>query len=444
MKSYLTTLLLLVVLLFGCSTDELPDPLDHQLYTRLQELSPNHDADFFKQPNGEDLNKIPAGFANPITPEKIALGQMLFFETGLAQDAMKESGQGTYSCGTCHIPSAGFMPGRIQGIADGGVGFGLNGESRSLMNDYEESELDVQGARPLSVLNVAYVTNTTWSGKFGANFVNQGTEDIWNEENGNAINHTGLDGLEAQIVEGTTLHRMRITEGWLDTLGYLPLYDAAFSDFAKSERYTHLTTSFAISAYLRSLLTNEAPFQLWLQGDETAMSQQEKEGALVFFGKAGCYRCHKGPGLSSVEFHALGVRDLYETGGFATGPDDKRNFGRGGFTGREEDMYKFKVPQIYNMKNSPFYFHGSSHHSLAAVVEYFDKGIPDNNRVPQSNLSPYFHPLNLTDQEKADLVQFLETGLYDPNTDRYVPDEIISGNCFPNNDPVSRDHLGCD
>jgi cytochrome c peroxidase len=443
MKSYLTSLLLLLLLVSACSTDELPDPLDHQLYSRLQELSPNHDAHFFKQPSGEDLNKIPAGFANPITAEKIALGQMLFFETGLAKDAMKGSGEGTYSCGTCHVPSAGFMPGRLQGIADGGVGFGLNGESRSQMNDYEEEELDVQGARPLSVLNVAYVTNTGWSGKFGAGFANEGTEDAWNEENGNEVNHMGLDGLEAQNIEGTQLHRMRITEGWLDTLGYLPLYDAAFPDFSKSERYTHLTTSFAISAYLRSLLTNEAPFQRWLSGEEEAMSQQEKEGALVFFGKAGCYRCHKGPGLSSVEFHALGVRDLYETGGFNTGPDDERNFGRGGFTGKEEDMFKFKVPQIYNMKDSPFYFHGSSHHSLEAVVEYFDKAIPDNDRVPTSNISPYFHPLNLTEKEKADLVQFLETGLYDPHLERYVPDEVLSGNCFPNNDPISRDHLGC-
>ena len=96
------------------------------------------------------------------------------------------------------------------------------------------------------------------------------------------------------------------------------------------------------------------------------------------------------------------------------------------------------------MKDSPFYFHGSSHHSLRAVVEYFNKGIPDNPNVPKENISPYFHPLNLTDQEMDDLVQFLSHGLYDPNLERFMPEEVLSGNCFPNNDPLSRAHLGCE
>ncbi|MEZ4892202.1 MAG: hypothetical protein R2778_04200 [Saprospiraceae bacterium] len=51
---------------------------------------------------------------------------------------------------------------------------------------------------------------------------------------------------------------------------------------------------------------------------------------------------------SPHDFYALGVNDMYQhpMGAFATGPDDKRNFGRGGFTGKDEDMYKFKVPPI--------------------------------------------------------------------------------------------------
>ncbi|MCB0587977.1 MAG: hypothetical protein KDD06_21980, partial [Phaeodactylibacter sp.] len=71
-------------------------------------------------------------------------------------------------------------------------------------------------------------------------------------------------------------------------------------------------------------------------------------------------------------------------------------------------------------------------------------GIPDNPNVPEENISPYFHPLNLTDAEMEDLVEFLSHGLYDPNLERYVPDAVLSGNCFPNNDPLSRAHLGCE
>lgn len=443
MKRLLPTLLI-GCLMAACTIDELPDPLDGQLANRLEAISPDGGLDYFVLPSSEDLDRVPAGIGNPLTAEKVALGRMLFFETGLAQDAVHSDGIGTYSCASCHLPTAGFMPGRIQGIADGGVGYGLNGESRSMMNTYEEDELDVQGARALSLLNVAFVTNTTWNGKFGSRFANEGTEHAWNEENGNETNHLGLDGLESQNIEGTILHRMRITRGWLDTLGYLPMYDAAFADFPESERYTRLTTSFALSAYLRSLMTDQAPFQQWLRGDVMAMTPEQKRGALVFFNKAGCYRCHQGASLSSVEFHALGVRDLYQTGGFNTGPDDKRNLGRGGFTGNAEELYQFKVPQLYNMKNSPFYFHGSSHHSLASVVDYFNEGRPENANVPPEHISPLFHPLQLTEQEKADLVEFLEKGLYDDNLQRYVPSHVLSGNCFPNNDPLSRRHLGCD
>ena len=174
------------------------------------------------------------------------------------------------------------------------------------------------------------------------------------------------------------------------------------------------------------------------------MTEQQKHGAVLFHSKAGCYRCHKGPALNAMEFHALGVRDLYENpAAFATDENDKRNLGRGGFTGREEDMYKFKVPQIYNMKDSPFYFHGSSKRSLWGLVEYFNNGIAENPTVPEEQVSPFFHPLNMSTTEIAALVAFLEDGLRDPNLDRYVPEAVLSGNCFPNNDSSSQEDLGC-
>lgn len=438
----ISTVSMLALLVLACTHDPLFDPLDYQLESRLQELSPDGTLSHFILPDSDDFNSIPQGVGNRLTAEKVALGKMLFYETGLAQDAIYDAGKGTYSCSTCHVPSAGFMPGRIQGIADGGVGFGLNGESRGMMNGYNESDLDVQGARALSLLNVAYVTNTTWSGQFGARYANEGTEYAWTDIR--EVNHMGLDGLEAQNIEGTIIHRMRVSPGLLDTLGYIPMFDTAFPEFPESERYNRVTVSLALSAYLRTLLANEAPFQLWLKGDREAMDDQQKAGAALFFGKAGCYRCHKGASLNSVEFHALGVLDLYQTGGFNTSPEDIRNYGRGGFTGKTEDMRKFKVPGIYNMADSPFYFHGGSKHSLRDVVEYFNKGIPENPDVPGSQISSFFHPLNLSEQEVQGLTEFLKKGLHDPNLQRYVPTSVLSGNCFPNNDPLSRAHLGCD
>jgi cytochrome c peroxidase len=195
-------------------------------------------------------------------------------------------------------------------------------------------------------------------------------------------------------------------------------------------------------------MTNEAPFQKWLKGDMNAMTDSQKEGALLFFGKAGCVSCHNSPSLNSEPhlFFALGVKNQYQMhySVFRTNRFDKRNQGRGGFTGEQADMNKFKVPQLYNLKDFGFYFHGSSKTSLREVVEYFNNGKPENWEVPYDEITPLFRPLHLTEDEIDHLVEFLENGLYDPNINRYVPQHVLSGNCFPNNDPISQVDLGCE
>ena len=431
--------------LTSCSYDTLheADALDVDLKERLHKAAPTGGLSHFMLPSNTDYENIPQDPKNPLTPEKIALGKYLFFETGMAQEAVHESGMQTYSCGTCHVPSAGFRPGAFQGIADGGLGFGIQGEAREMNPLYDESELDAQGARPLSVLNVAYVTNTFWNGQFGANDINEGTEHLWTEEDRTDINEIEMMGIEVQNLEGLDVHRMKMTQELAENMGYRVLFDLAFRDTPKSERYSTDNASLAISAYIRTLLPNRAPFQDWLQGDYNALTDQEKRGAILFFGDARCYTCHNSPGLNSMEFHALGVNDLYQAGGLNTSADDRRNLGRGGFTKDPDDMYKFKVPQLYNLADGPFFFHGSSKETLEEVVDYFDLAIPENPNVPAAQISSKFRPINLTDEEKADLLAFLKNGLRDPYLDRYVPPYVQSGNCFPNNDPLSIEQMNC-
>ena len=443
MNKYTIGVFSLILILIGCSSDELTNPLDVDLRKAVRLASPDGTLDHFVIPSSIDFSVIPTDPNNPLTELKVELGRMLFYETGLALEPLHEEAKETYSCSSCHIPEAGFMPGRAQGIADGGAGFGANGEGRTKLFFYENDEPDVQGARALSVMNVAFTPNTTWSGQFGSNDNNEGTEDVW--EGFTEINHLGLMGLESQIIEGFELHRMVINETVADTLGYKAYFDAVFGGFPKSERYTELTASFAISAYLRCLTTSEAPFQSWLRGNELAMSDEEKEGALLFFGKAGCYKCHNGTPLNNPnQFYAVDVKDLYETGtAINTGITDIRNLGRGGFTKKDDDNYKFKVPQLYNLKGSGFYFHGSSKNTLKEVVEYFNRGEKENALVPASRIAPQFHPLGLTEEEIDKVVLFLEHSLYDHNFQRHVPEEVLSGNCFPNNDELSQQQLGC-
>ena len=444
MDKLILRVLTLAFLLYSCNVDKIDDPLDEFLHTAISNSSPSGDIDHFILPTSGQFENIPQDELNPLTIQKVTLGKFLFYETGFSIAPAYEVGKETYSCATCHVPSSGFTPGRIQGIADGGVGFGNNGETRDQSPLYQEDEMDIQGIRPLSLLNVAYVKNTSWSGQFGGTGINEGTEDLFGiHDPGTLFNELGLDGLETQNIAGIDLHRMIYDKEIISELGYKHLFDQAFPDFSEEERYSKLAASFAISAYLRTLLSNQAPFQSYLKGNTQAMSRSEKEGALLFFGKAGCARCHHEPNLGSPKFYSLGVNDLVDVGAYNTSEEDKKNLGRAAYTGAEEDKYKFKIPQLYNLKDFAFYFHGSSKSSIEEVVDYFNDGIPENDRVPADQVSSLLQPLHLTAEEVDNLVSFLKTGLYDPNLERYVPESVLSGNCIPNNDDASRIDLGC-
>ena len=227
--------------------------------------------------------------------------------------------------------------------------------------------------------------------------------------------------------------------------GYTELFDSAFPEFDESTRYSLITGSLAISAYLRSVISTDAPFQDWLRGKSSAMTSEEKNGALLFFGKANCNRCHYNQNLGSNEYHALGVNDMdqHPQSVKADNPVAKRNLGRGGFTLREEDLYKYKVPGIYNIGDSEHFFHGSSAKTLEELIDYKDAAERENERVSLENMSPKFSKLNLTQKEKAQLIAFIRTGLKDPNIERFQPEFVMSGNCIPNNDEESQDYLNC-
>lgn len=429
----------ILVLMASCSPDR-SGVSDDKVIELIAERSRTGSAEYFILPASGDFNALPnQDPSNPVTAEKVRLGKMLFFETGFAQDAKTTLCYETFSCATCHVPESGFLPGRIQGIADGAFGFGDLGSDRHLVSSYIESELDAQGVRPLTVMNVTFMTNTFWSGTFGANDQNIGTEEFWTEAA--EVNHTGFVGLEAQNIEGQKVHRMAINEKMLYEFGYSEMFDEAFPDIPVADRYSPTTASFALSAYLRSILTNEAPFQQYLKGDDEALTESEKNGALLFFGKANCVSCHSGPSFSAMNFVSLGTKDLYEAGGVNTSADDPRNMGRASLTHRQSDMHRFKVPQLYNLMSYATFFHGSSKTSIAEVVDYKIAAVSENPNVETSSVP--LQPLDLTGQERQDLINFLTSALYDSKMDRYVPEAVLSGYCFPNNDQASRVDLGC-
>jgi len=275
--------------------------------------------------------------------------------------------------------------------------------------------------------------------------LNVGTEALWTN-GANINNFTGLNGLEEIGLASRQKHRLNSETAWLaSNETYKNLFDLAFPELPDTARITDMTVSLALAAYQRTLLPNQSPFQLYLRGDKKAMNRSEKNGKTLFFGKAKCSNCHNGPGLNSMQFVALGFNDMQNgvDGAFNIPDGPREDKGRGGFTGNTKDMYKFKVPQLYNLRDVTVLGHGGTFHSVEEVIRYMNAGIPQNPNVPLNQISKIFKPLLLTEDEIGDLVAFVRDALYDPNLIRYVPASVPSGNCIPNNDDQSRIDRGC-
>lgn len=432
----------------ACKKDDntVTTDLDTELEMALQNASGGAGLAAYTLPTSAELSKIPQDPKNPLSQEKIDLGALLFHETGIGLNPMHIENEGTFSCATCHFASAGFQAGTHQGIADGGMGFGINGEGREKHPLYDAMELDVQPVRTPTALNVAYQEAMLWNGQFGAVGVNEGTEANWTPDTPIETNELGYHGVETQAVAALTVHRLEMDEELCVDLNYRQLFDRAFPDVPEEFRYDKEHAGLAIAAYERSILAYQAPFQLWLRGKTSAMNDAEKRGAILFFGKAGCADCHNGPSLADMNFYAYGMKDLHEVPEetFNVDASTAAHLGRFSFTKKDADKYKFKTPQLYNLSDSPFYGHGASFRDIRDVVAYKNAGVKENGNVPDEYLAQNFQPLGLTDEEVTDIALFIQYGLNDPNLLRYQPLSIRSGNCFPNNDPQSREDLGCD
>lgn len=441
----LATLMSCFVIFAACNDDEqFEDPiLNKQVKKLLKKADPENGISGFVLPDSDDFSKIPQDPNNPLNADKVELGKLLFHETALGNEAKRAVGLQSYSCASCHQVAAGFQAGRRQGIGEGGIGFGIKGEGREASPEYAEAELDVQPVRSPTFLNSAYQELMLWNGQFGATGANVGTEDKWTEGTPIATNFQGFEGVETQALAGLRVHRLSLSEDITENAEYRQLFEGAFPDLSDEERYTLDNVGLAIAAYERVVLANGSPWQKWLRGEPDALTTEQLRGAKLFFGDANCVACHTGPALNTMEFYALGMGDLVGPGIFNSTIELTAHRGRGGFTGNPDEDYQFKVPQLYNLTDAGIFGHGGTFTSIQDVIEYKNNAIPEKAEVPVSKLADDFQALNLTSDEISDLVAFLSEGLHDPNLERYVPESLPSGACFPNADDQSKFDLGC-
>ena len=165
----------------------------------------------------------------------------------------------------------------------------------------------------------------------------------------------------------------------------------------------------AIAAYERTIVSGAAPYDRYKAGQKDAMSDAAVRGMELFFGKAFCSACHVGPNFTDNAFHNVGI-----------GMDKKEpDPGRYAETKLGGDRGAFKTPTLREVARTGPYMHDGSLKTLEDVVEHYNKG-----GIPNPQLDENVFELNLTEQEKKDLVVFLKEGLSGENYPLHTPPEL--------------------
>jgi cytochrome c peroxidase len=169
-------------------------------------------------------------------------------------------------------------------------------------------------------------------------------------------------------------------------------YQAMFASAYPGEPIEVETIAKAMAAFQRTVVSNDSPFDRWLGGDTKALTPEQYRGYKVFSdsGKGNCAACHKGPNFTDNGFHNIGLKTADQ--------------GRFAFVKVAAMKGAFKTPTLREIEMTAPYFHDGSASTLREVVDYYDKG-----GVDRSNVSADIKPLNLSEQDKTDLVAFLRS-----------------------------------
>jgi cytochrome c peroxidase len=171
-----------------------------------------------------------------------------------------------------------------------------------------------------------------------------------------------------------------------------PVYAAKFQSALPGAPIGLDNIATAIAAFERTLEPKSAAFDRWIDGDEQAISESAKRGFVLFNStKSMCFTCHTGWRFTDDRFHDIGTTTT--------------DLGRGIVVKDDEQMrYAFKTPTLRSVSLRPPYMHNGSQPTLEDVLRHYEKG-----GIERPSRSPLMMPITLTDQERRDLVAFMET-----------------------------------
>jgi cytochrome c peroxidase len=339
------------------------------------------------------LPPIPVPADNPLTPEKIELGRLLFFDRRLSHN-------NTISCAMCHVPEQGFTSNELA------TAVGIEGRT-------------VRRNSP-TIYNVAYLQRLFLDGRETTL-----EQQIWgpllarNEMGNPSV------GLVIEQIKGTP--------------EYVSLFEHAFG----GQAITMETIGKALASYERVLVSANSAFDRWYYArDEAAMTIEQQAGFRLFTGKAGCSGCHRVEKdwaiFTDNQLHNTGIgyqRSMAKTpesmrvqiapgehitvqGDIVADASEPRpgDLGLYEITEDPNDRWKYRTPTLRNVELTAPYMHDGSLSSLVEVIEFYNRGGVENELR-----DPLIRPLGLNEAESGQLLAFLKA-LTGENVDRLVAD----------------------
>jgi cytochrome c peroxidase len=301
----------------------------------------------------------------------VELGRMLFFENRL-------SGDDGFSCAKCHDPEKAFTDGLALSKGYPGTMYFRNAKT---------------------VMNVREMEFVYWDGRLSGKDLPTLVRDH--------IAESHFMNADGRLVS--------------ERLRQVPYYERTFREvFGTEPRYGGILK--AVAAFLRTLNSENVPFDRFLDGDRSAISQTAKDGYELFRGKAGCANCHSGRLLTDGEFHNTGVpmndeiftepmrhivfRRFFKTIGVAGYGDLAKDVGRYAVTKNAADRGAFLTPSLREVGRTAPYMHNGMLKTLGDVVDFYNQG---GGEGPPALRRSVLRALGLTTHEKKALVEFLET-----------------------------------
>jgi cytochrome c peroxidase len=394
-----------------------------------------------------------------INPKLAEVGRLLWFDTitGLNDDN---------TCAGCHSPTAGF--GDTQSIAIGIDNNGIVGPHRLGPRNMRRTPM---------VINTAFYPNLMWNSRFRAlsgNPFDNSAGLLFPEPEGLSLSgqphlltaqafippteRTEVAGFDFvgdnDAIRGEVLNRLN------GISAYRKLFGKIFPEVKAGAPITFDMFGSAIAEFEFTLTFANAPIDRFARGERNALTEEEKKGALLFFGEARCSICHSVAGESNEMFsdfqgHVIGIPQIVPllTNNTFDGAGANEDFGVEQITGDSQDRYKFRTSPLRNVAVQPTFMHNGAFTNLEdAVMHHLNviesarlyssasQNLDTDLAGPTGPLEAVLacidpiltSPIELTKDQIRQLVAFVENGLLDPrakpeNLRKLVPRAVPSG-----------------